>query len=494
MDQAKKRGRSGAAPGWFKEETKVKAEQFEAFTPPRSTLKGQTAQPKKLSAELERNARRHLAEQQAKNLDTLTAKSAPLLEMLRSGKSRSEDELAQTLAKQSDMEEYLWKPVLTPVERQAAQHKLQEFKAVNQPAYDRYDSLTQQEKEIIDRWQALEYKILAPAQNSNNAAPLDSGPVNRYDGFTDNTQPPFVPAEFSPAALPAQHTQDVPQQSAHMVAGLHKTGSGRQRTRTAPYTTEQAKNRAQPGYANVDWWAERAEQIDKAWPFFLERFLDQPVPLPLGEMPLQMLKRYMDEKQLKPAEQYVALQHPIAAAVLLGTNAQGKATTARELIYSGAYGQATQRDGAKPNAFLHTYWNALMAYYVGEDMAREFATAHEQYTPAQYADNILGDIANKDLDDYTIKEQMLMDMRNNSLGRSLVNRLPRGNSEAQTEILITEELISRYLHGSSELYQQVHAEYAGFSDVELLLLHYAAEAVEEGKAVWLVQDDELFGG
>lgn len=61
----------------------------------------------------------------------------------------------------------------------------------------------------------------------------------------------------------------------------------------------------------------------------------------------------------------------------------------------------------------------------------------------------------------------------------------------QTQALVTAELIGRYLHGSLEEYKAVKQEYKGFSDAELLLLHYAAEAVDDGRGVWIVQDDEI---
>lgn len=122
----------------------------------------QSAPLKKMPAEQQARALRYLQKEQALGGDTLTAKSAVLQEQWRAGQHKNQEELAESLAGQTDMLEYLRKPRLAPLERRAAQRKLEEFKAVNLLAYDRYDQLPEAEKSILDRWQALEYKLKDP--------------------------------------------------------------------------------------------------------------------------------------------------------------------------------------------------------------------------------------------------------------------------------------------------------------------------------------------
>lgn len=135
----------------------------------------QSALLKKVPAEQQARALRYLQKEQALGGDTLTAKSAALQERWRAGQHKNQEELAESLAGQTDMLEYLRKPRLAPLERRAAQRKLEEFKAVNRLAYDRYDQLPEAEKSILDRWQALEYKLKDPLAQT---APVRPETVN----------------------------------------------------------------------------------------------------------------------------------------------------------------------------------------------------------------------------------------------------------------------------------------------------------------------------
>lgn len=134
-------------------------------------------------------------------------------------------------------------------------------------------------------------------------------------------------------------------------------------------------------------------------------------------------------------------------------------------------------DGAKPNAFLHAFWNAQMAYRIGPEMAETFATAHEAYLDYQYKSGVLN---NSDpATGLTTAENIVMDMHNNSVGRSLAAKMP------DTPEAIHEELFSRY--GSEEAIQQALELCQGFDEADLLLFHYTTEAMDAGQLQWLYE-------
>lgn len=133
-------------------------------------------------------------------------------------------------------------------------------------------------------------------------------------------------------------------------------------------------------------------------------------------------------------------------------------------------------DGSRANAFLHAFWNAEITYRIGEDLAEKFTTAHETYTLWQYRhDDILNEI--DESTGFTIGENVEMDMHNNAVGRSLASKLPDSAEE------IHNELLNQY--GSDENIANLLSAYAGFSDVDLLLLRYTEMAVNDGSLVWL---------
>ena len=86
-----------------------------------------------------------------------------------------------------------------------------------------------------------------------------------------------------------------------------------------------------------------------------------------------------------------------------------KATKARGLQKDAVkkanelYGQ--DKDGTIHNAFKHAYWNALMAYYIGDDYAQLVGYAHEFGAPE-----------NLKFENY---ENMNMDLYNNYVGRDI---------------------------------------------------------------------------
>lgn len=176
----------------------------------------------------------------------------------------------------------------------------------------------------------------------------------------------------------------------------------------------------------------------------------------------------------------MAFSHPLATAQLSFFKVHEKAGQAKSIVFAGA--EDLNVDGARPNAFLHAYWNALMAYYMGASNAEEFATAHETYTKEQYNDEkILETIA----DNFPIGEQAAMDMHNNEVGRALAAKMPVGPTAPLTNMLVLETLLKNYYDGSMEKLNEAKKEYPGFSNAELLLLHYTADELTNGNLVWL---------
>ena len=100
--------------------------------------------------------------------------------------------------------------------------------------------------------------------------------------------------------------------------------------------------------------------------------------------------------QLNVVEKTLAKNHPIAAA---------KANWARNTantVTAGLFGSNWNSDNTRENAFKHCLWNALMAYSMGEDLARQFGEAHEYGMMENYP------------------ESTKMDLHNNEVGYSLV--------------------------------------------------------------------------
>ena len=52
-------------------------------------------------------------------------------------------------------------------------------------------------------------------------------------------------------------------------------------------------------------------------------------------------------------------------------------------------------------------------------------------------------------------------------------------------MLVLETLLKNYYDGSMEKLNEAKKEYPGFSNAELLLLHYTADELTNGNLVWL---------
>lgn len=109
---------------------------------------------------------------------------------------------------------------------------------------------------------------------------------------------------------------------------------------------------------------------------------------------------------LNEAEQDLCFEHPTSAPVVFACKELADKQVARY------YGNNV--DGTESNAFRHACWNAYMTLYLGEDLAEEFANAHEAL-----GDDIMG---LEKADGYTYREHCNMDFHNNEVGRSCVQQ------------------------------------------------------------------------
>jgi hypothetical protein len=118
-----------------------------------------------------------------------------------------------------------------------------------------------------------------------------------------------------------------------------------------------------------------------------------------ASMPSNFLPGKAAWDKLTNDEKKFVIQHP-AEASQFWYDAE---TAKREA--SIRYTEAEKRDGWKGNAFQHAYWNYLMARSAGNELAGQFADAHENFP----SNNAL----HKD-----------MDLFNNNYGRTLKLRFP----------------------------------------------------------------------
>jgi len=126
--------------------------------------------------------------------------------------------------------------------------------------------------------------------------------------------------------------------------------------------------------------------------------------------------------KLNEREVELIKKHPLAAIDVFW------AKNTAEQITKNMFGANWNSDHTKENAFKHCLWNALMAYKIGEDLAREFGEAHEY---------------GKEVDD---PEGMKMDLYNNEVGYMLVRKPPADNE-------IGRKAFAYYAYRYENLYQ-----------------------------------------
>ena len=77
-------------------------------------------------------------------------------------------------------------------------------------------------------------------------------------------------------------------------------------------------------------------------------------------------------------------------------------------------------------------------------------------------------------------------LRRKAKGKSaLAAKMPVGPTAPLTNMLVLETLLKNYYDGSMEKLNEAKKEYPGFSNAELLLLHYTADELTNGNLVWL---------
>ncbi|MFR1796127.1 MAG: DUF6973 domain-containing protein [Ruthenibacterium sp.] len=292
--------------------------------------------------------------------------------------------------------------------------------------------------------------------------PSPIGPLQKPEnlpGFIDETAVPgegLVPYGVNGAESAVQLLRAAPQnlQAEQGKSNALLTGQLSQMQPTDEYIP--------PDYTDPQWWMDWVDSTHEGHPMW--NILDA---IPLYQSVLSRVQgdQAEDGRIVKNVLLDIAGHHPIAGSSALETS--DKAALGKMVLFPND--PNLNIDGAKPNAFLHAFWNAQMAYRIGPEMAETFATAYEAYRDEEYEEGILNTI---DPDTgLTVAQNIVMDMHNNSVGRSLAAKMP------DTPEAIHEELFSRY--GSEEAIQQALELCQGFDEADLLLFHYTNEAMDQ---------------
>lgn len=217
-----------------------------------------------------------------------------------------------------------------------------------------------------------------------------------------------------------------------------------------------------PDYTDPQWWMDWVDSTHEGHPIW--KMIDE---FPPYQSVLSWMQgdKAKDGKTVKNVLLDIAGHHPIAGNSAL--RASDKAALGKVVLFPND--PNLDVDGAKPNAFLHAFWNAQMAYRIGPELAETFATAYEAYRDEEYEAGILNNI--DPATGLTIAQNTVMDMHNNSVGRSLAAKMPDTPEE------IHDELFNRY--GSEEAIQQALELCQGFDEADLLLFHYTSDAMNQ---------------
>lgn len=297
--------------------------------------------------------------------------------------------------------------------------------------------------------------------------PWPAGPLPKPEGL-----PRFVDEAPAPGAVPhgaqdgVQLLRAAPQ---NLQAGL--AGSGARATES-PLSGGQlgaarpADEYLPPDYTDPQWWMDWVDSTHEGHESW--KMADSTPTYLLAKLLVPVLS-----KKIKTVELDLTMHNPEEG--IKAYTSSNKAQLGKRVLFEGD--PNLDVDGAKPNAFLHAFWNAQMAYRIGPEMAETFATAHEAYLDYQYKSGVLN---NSDpATGLTTAENIVMDMHNNSVGRSLAAKMP------DTPEAVHAELFSRY--GSEEAIRQALELCQGFDEADLLLFHYTTEAMDAGQLQWLYE-------
>lgn len=297
--------------------------------------------------------------------------------------------------------------------------------------------------------------------------PWPAGPLPKQEGL-----PRFVDEAPAPGAVRhgaqdgVQLLRAAPQ---NLQAGL--AGSGARATES-PLSGGQlgaarpADEYLPPDYTDPQWWMDWVDSTHEGHESW--KMADSTPTYLLAKLLVPVLS-----KKIKTVELDLTMHNPEEG--IKAYTSSNKAQLGKRVLFEGD--PNLDVDGAKPNAFLHAFWNAQMAYRIGPEMAETFATAHEAYLDYQYKSGVLN---NSDpATGLTTAENIVMDMHNNSVGRSLAAKMP------DTPEAVHAELFSRY--GSEEAIRQALELCQGFDEADLLLFHYTTEAMDAGQLQWLYE-------
>ena len=95
--------------------------------------------------------------------------------------------------------------------------------------------------------------------------------------------------------------------------------------------------------------------------------------------------------ELNEKEKELVKAHPLAAVRVAWARDTANAVT------EGLFGSSWKTENTRENAFRHCLWNALMAYSIGPELARQFGDAHEFGMMEKYPENTKMDLHNNEV-------------------------------------------------------------------------------------------------
>ncbi|MBI4708283.1 MAG: hypothetical protein HY761_10240, partial [Candidatus Omnitrophica bacterium] len=122
---------------------------------------------------------------------------------------------------------------------------------------------------------------------------------------------------------------------------------------------------------------------------------------------------YKTYNSLTPGERELVKKYPFAA--LKVNQAKEQAFKSAGNLFGGLGGE-----GYKGDAYRHSLWNYLMTKSVGHDLAKQFATAHEQYQQQGSPE---------------AKAKSDQDLFNNAVGRNLAEQNANNATNAESIVL-----------------------------------------------------------
>ena len=152
--------------------------------------------------------------------------------------------------------------------------------------------------------------------------------------------------------------------------------------------------------------------------------------------------------ELNEKEKELVKAHPLAAVQVAWARDTANTVTV------GLFGERWKTENTRENAFRHCLWNALMAYVIGPELARQFGDAHEYGMLEKYPENTK------------------MDLHNNEVGYLI-------GTEPFTESELSAEARARYRKAYSEIY-------TSYDPYVYVIIDRACRALEEGLLYWFM--------